>query len=188
MSTDSAKLDAILARLSVLDSVEGKIDNLSTDVRRITATIETIQSSVKSNTDDITTRRAELALMRKEMDTHKQEVKLLKTSHNNREQRLRACTLRIFNLPYTIGESLDNSKPCPHASMTGSSGPPSLQLRQLGTSAPFPRSRQLSRLASVPTHRRSPPLPASHLPLHPPCHHPRQSSYAFPPQLSSGQS
>ena len=110
MSRDSDKLDSILEKLRKLDSVESKIDNLATQFNTLTTTVNTLKTDVKSNTDDIAAIRLELGSAKEEMESYKKEVKSLKTAHNTREQRLRACTLRIFNVPCSIGESQDNFK------------------------------------------------------------------------------
>ncbi len=110
MSSDSAKLDSILARLDKLDSVEAKIDNLTTQFNSLSSSVKKVETTVATHTEDIAFLKAEIDLIKKESATHQLEVKKLKTSHNAREQRLRAGTLRIFNLPVVIGESLENYK------------------------------------------------------------------------------
>ncbi len=111
MSRDSEKLDAILARLDKLDSLEDKIDNISTKLNTLTAEVDSLKTKVNSNTTDITDMKEELTKVQTEMNLYKQEVWKLKSTNNAREQRLRASTVRIFNIPVNAGESLENFKP-----------------------------------------------------------------------------
>ncbi len=103
MSSDSAALAQILDKLNKLDVVERKIDSIDRKFDELSSTVNTLQTTVAGHTDEI-------ASLRQELDAHKAEVKQLKFSHNIREQRLRACTIRVFNFSYVVGESLDNHK------------------------------------------------------------------------------
>ncbi len=64
-----------------------------------------------ANKKDIANNTAAIAELRAELQLNKVEVKSLKTSHNLREQRLRATTIRLFNFPTSLGESVDNYRP-----------------------------------------------------------------------------
>ena len=103
MSSDSATLAQILAKLNKLDVVENKIDALDRKFGELSSAVTTLQTTVGGHTDQIAEIRQELAASRA-------EVKHLKYSHNIREQRSRACTIRVFNFMYIVGESLDNHK------------------------------------------------------------------------------
>ncbi len=100
MASDSAKLDAIISKLKKLDTLEGKIDDFNNR-------FESLSNKVTSNTNDIAAIRDDLDKFKVKVNT---DIRSLRTSHNNREQRLRSSTIRIFNVPYTRGESLDNFK------------------------------------------------------------------------------
>ena len=104
MSRDSDKLDLILEKLKSFDTLEKKIDNLDSKFNDLSTTVNTLNTTVASHTSEIAEIRAELA-------KNKEDIRSLKVSHNNREQRLRACTLRLFNFPTAPGESVDNYKP-----------------------------------------------------------------------------
>ncbi len=104
MSSDSAKLDQILEKLKSFDTLEGKIDGIDRKFGELNSTVTKLQASVTQHSNDIEEIRAELA-------SYKAEVRTLKTAHNSREQRLRASTVRLFNFPVAIGESVDNYKP-----------------------------------------------------------------------------
>ncbi len=97
----SAKLDLILSKLN---SMETKFDGLLTKVEQLSTTVSELQTTVTEHTESIATLRAEL-------DTNKADLRALKTAFNTREQRLRATTLRIFNVPTSPGESAENFKP-----------------------------------------------------------------------------
>ena len=107
MSGDSKKLDQILLKLQKLDSVEEKIDKLNNKFESLSAKVDSLESSVATNAACISTIQEELLAFKTET---KRDIKNLKTSHNAREQRLRASTVRVFNIPYVVGEPLDNYK------------------------------------------------------------------------------
>ncbi len=88
----------------MLDSLETKIDGIDRKFSDLSATVTTLQTTVTTHTDDI-------AEIRQELASTKADIRSLKVSHNYREQRLRACTLRLFNFPTAAGESVDNYKP-----------------------------------------------------------------------------
>lgn len=94
------KLDLILTKL---DSLETQIGSISKDLTTLNNTVTTLKTSVESNT-------SEIAELKARMDKHDKEMLLLKSSHHKREQRLRSNTIRLFNFPYTLGESLENFK------------------------------------------------------------------------------
>ncbi len=100
-----------LQKLDALDSLSTKIDSISTTLDKLSSSVNSLWASVTTNTDSIATNTAAIAEIKEEMAKHKMEMKSLKTSHNSREQRLRATTVRLFNFPVTIGESIDNYKP-----------------------------------------------------------------------------
>ena len=104
---DSAKLDLILQKLQKLDTVEEKLDQLSVKFTALSTKVDSLESRVTANSSDITSIREELLALKKSTG---KDIKAIKTAHNIREQKLRATTIRIFNLPYIVGESLDNSK------------------------------------------------------------------------------
>ena len=103
MASDKVLLQQIWDKVKNLDAVEQKIDGLSTRFDSLSTKVSTLETSVNQHTNDIAEIRAELAASRA-------EVKVLKTSHHLREQRLRSTTVRLFNYPYSVGESLDNFK------------------------------------------------------------------------------
>ncbi len=100
-----------LKKLDALESLNTKIDGISTSLNELSSKVNTIQSTVNTITSDIAANTAAIAELRGELLLNKQEVKALKTSHNMREQRLRATTLRLFNFPVSDGESIDNYRP-----------------------------------------------------------------------------
>lgn len=103
MARDDTLLQQIWDKVKNLDAVEQKIDGLSTRFDSLSTKVSSLESTVNQHTSDIAEIRAELAASRA-------EVKVLKTSHHLREQRLRSSTVRLFNYPYFVGESLDNFK------------------------------------------------------------------------------
>ena len=94
------KLDRILSKLN---SMESRITSINTHLASLTTTVKTLQTTVDNHTKEI----AELCTL---MDQQKTEINKLKLSHHRREQRLRSTTIRLFNFPYTVGESLENFK------------------------------------------------------------------------------
>ena len=100
-----------LKKLDALDTLNTKIDNIATSLNQLTTQVNSIQSSVDSNTADIAKNSTAIAELRAELQQNKLDVKSLKTSHNQREQRLRATTIRLFNFPVILGESVDNYRP-----------------------------------------------------------------------------
>ncbi len=100
-TSDSAKLDLILSRLGALDT---KFDGLLLTFGELSTKVDALQTTVDDHKESI-------AAIRAELDTNKAEMRAIKTSHNAREQRLRSNTLRVFNIPYSDGESADNFKP-----------------------------------------------------------------------------
>ena len=100
-----------LKKLNALDTLSTKMDGISASLNQLTSKVETLQQTVSANTTDIAANKADIAELRGELQKNKTEVKALKTSHNLREQRLRSTTVRLFNFPVTIGESLDNYRP-----------------------------------------------------------------------------
>ncbi len=108
MAGDNAKLDLILSKL---ESMETKFDGFLTRFDALSTRVDTLESSITSNTANISTNAASIAAIQSELASNKAEIRTLKTSFNNREQRLRSTTLRIFNVPATVGESLENFKP-----------------------------------------------------------------------------
>ncbi len=104
MASQPDKLDQILNQLRSLDS---KIDGVNTKLETLNSTVVTLRSDVTSNT-------ANIQQLRDDFESYKSEtskdILRLKTSFNHREQQLRSCTVRIFNLPTVHGESVDNYK------------------------------------------------------------------------------
>ena len=100
MASDKQKLDLILEKLKKLDTLESKLDDFG-------AKLDSIKVTVTEHTSEIADIKKQLADHK--ADTDKQIVSL-KTSFNLREQQARACTIRVFNIPYVPGESLDNYK------------------------------------------------------------------------------
>ncbi len=102
MSRDD-KIDLILNKVMKLDNMETQIETINTKLSALTTTVTTIQATVETHTSDI-------AELRSQLDEQKAEIRTLKTSHHRREMRLRANTVRLFNFPYCVGESLENFK------------------------------------------------------------------------------
>ena len=100
-----------LKKLDTLDGLNTKIDGIASSLGELTNKVNNLQTSVTTNTSDIAANTAAIAELREELRLNKQEVKTLKTSHNMREQRLRATKLRLFNFPVNDGESIDNYRP-----------------------------------------------------------------------------
>jgi len=100
MASDKQKLDLILEKLKKLDTLESKIDDFGAKLDRIKVTVNV--------------HTEEIANIKKQMDDYKadtdKQIITLKSSFNQREQQARACTIRVFNIPYVPGESLDNYK------------------------------------------------------------------------------
>ncbi len=106
--------DYIIQQLKKLDTLEAlntKIDGIATDLRSLSATVAVLQTTVSNNSTSIATNTSDIAELREEMTKYKAEVKALKTTHNMREQRLHATTIRLFNFPTMDGESVDNYRP-----------------------------------------------------------------------------
>ena len=103
MSRDSDKLDQILAQVKKLDSVEATVKDIDARLLSLSTTVGNLQSTVSSHTSEIAEIKADLA-------KHKTEIRTIKTAQHLREQRLRSTTVRLFNFPYQVGESLDNFK------------------------------------------------------------------------------
>jgi len=91
--------------LEELKALNNKVDGIDNKLEALTTKVNGIREDVDKNT-------AAIATLRAEFDAHKEkssaEVLKLKVSMNKREQQLRSCTVRIFNMPHVYGESVDN--------------------------------------------------------------------------------
>ncbi len=97
------KLYLILGKVMKLDSIEEQISNINNKLSALSTSVSTLETTVTGHT-------VEIAELRSLLDQQKSEISKLKLSHHKREQRLRSTTVRLFNFPYTVGESLENYK------------------------------------------------------------------------------
>jgi len=103
MASINEKIDLILNKVSKLDAMEEEISKINRGLTTLTSTVNTIQGTVNTHTQDIVN-------IRQELEKQKAELHAVKTAQHVREQRLRATTLRVFNFPHTMGETVDNFK------------------------------------------------------------------------------
>lgn len=101
------KLDRILEELKKLDVLDKKFDELNNKIGSLTATTNQLRKDVDVNAGSIKSLKEEFDAFKL---TSQAETKTLKTAFNNREQQLRATTIRVFNMPTMLGESVDNYK------------------------------------------------------------------------------
>lgn len=98
---------AQLQKLSVLDTIVAKLDDLGSKVSILTDTVNVLQSDIKANSGDIKE-------LRRDFETFKSstcdELRAVKTTLNNRELQLRSSAIRLFNYPVLRDEAGDNYK------------------------------------------------------------------------------
>lgn len=97
------KIDLILLQVQKIDSVEKEIKSLNDKFDQLSTKVTTIEKTVNDHA-------AAISEIKKEMASSKAEMKTLKTSYNNREQRLRASTIRVLNFPCQPDDANDNYK------------------------------------------------------------------------------
>lgn len=114
MANKQDKLDIIIEKLKKLDTLDVKIDNFSAELKSLSDCVTSLQVDIEEVRGDTTDNaaairevKAQLNVMAMTQDTKIREMQL---TINNREQQLRACTIRIFNVPVITGESAENFK------------------------------------------------------------------------------
>jgi outer membrane murein-binding lipoprotein Lpp len=100
------KLDLILAELSSFKgrfvSIESKLDNLATTVSGLKVEVD----QVKNDTERNTTRINALTDI---ITSQEDRIRTLEETANRREQYHRATSIRILNVPVTVGEADDDN-------------------------------------------------------------------------------
>lgn len=114
MANSKDKLDAILDKLKKLDTLESKIDSFSADLKGLTARVTSLHADIENTREDVTANTQAIHDLRGEFLSNKMttnaQIHALQNNLNIREQQLKACTIRIFNLPIIVGEGADNYK------------------------------------------------------------------------------
>jgi len=94
-----------LEELKQLAVISAKVDGVDGKLTELNNTVSGLRVDVDANKASIATLTADLAAHK---DLTSKEINALKLGFNQREQQLRSNTIRIFNLPHSPGESVDN--------------------------------------------------------------------------------
>lgn len=97
-----------MAKLSSLEPLVQKVDQISSQISNINSTLNTLTQNVATNTAAIEDNANSINQVSEDVDNLREELhrelKVMKSSLNRREQQLRSSTIRIFNVPKSRGE------------------------------------------------------------------------------------